>query len=163
MSSDDGYLRKTYDLDGAAKVAAHYDAWAATYERELADNGYITPQRCAAALRRFATDPGEPVIDLGCGTGLSGIALRDEGFTTIDGFDFSPEMLALARTKIGVYRRLDRVDLSQPLDVSPREYVNACAAGVVNPGHAPKAAIGYVLDILPSDGRFVFSLNDHAL
>lgn len=160
---DDGYLRKTYDLDSVARVAEHYDAWAATYERELEQNGYVTPKRCARALRRFVTDPSAPLVDLGCGTGLSGVALRDEGFTTIDGLDYSQEMLAIARTKIGVYRGLDRVDLSQPLTYEIGEYANACAAGVVNPGHAPKEAIGFVLDILPKDGCFAFSLNDHAL
>ena len=29
---DDGYLRKTYDLDSVARVAEHYDAWAASYD-----------------------------------------------------------------------------------------------------------------------------------
>lgn len=163
MSGDDGFLHKTYGLDSADKVEQHYDAWAASYEKELTDNGYVTPQRCARALRSFVHDTDLPLLDLGCGTGLSGLALLEVGFTVIDGCDFSEEMLVLAKSKLGVYRNLERVDLSHPLDVEVGRYANACAAGVINPGHAPRAAIGYVLDILPANGRLVFSLNDHAV
>jgi len=40
-----------------------------------------------------------PVLDVGCGTGVSGLFLRDVGFADIHGSDFLPEMLALAKEK----------------------------------------------------------------
>lgn len=164
MSSDDkGFLDGAYDLTDVKKTGEHYDKWAATYEQELLKKGYVTPQRCAAALAKHVADLTGPLLDLGCGTGLSGLALRDAGFTTIDGFDYSKEMLAGARAKTGVYRALDWIDMSVPLPFEVGRYANACAAGVVNPGHAPIEAIRYTMDVLPPGGCFALSLNDHAL
>jgi len=160
---DDGFLQRTYGLDTSAQIEQHYREWASTYERELLDNGYASPARCAEALATLVSDRTAPMLDAGCGTGLSGIALRDAGFSTVDGYDFSPEMLAFASEKEGVYRALDTLDLSQPLPFDPGAYANACAAGVVHPGHAPIEAIGFVLDVLPVDGCFALSLSDHAL
>ncbi|MDH3705212.1 MAG: methyltransferase domain-containing protein [Acidimicrobiia bacterium] len=158
-----GFLQRTYGLDTPDQVEQHYREWATTYEQELLDNGYASPARCARALAATVADRSAPLLDAGCGTGLSGLALRDAGFTTIDGYDFSPEMLALAADKTSVYRSLGTVDLSRPLPVEAGSYANACAAGVVHPGHAPVEAIGFVIDVLPTGGCFALSLSDHAL
>ena len=163
MSADEGLLGNAYELENIEQMGKLYDRWAATYEKELLDNGYVTPTRCAATLARYAQDASLPVADLGCGTGLSGLALRDAGFTVIDGFDYSKEMLAYARGKTGVYQSLECIDLSIPLPFETGQYGNACATGVVNPGHAPSEAIRYTLDVLPRGGCFALSLNDHAI
>jgi predicted TPR repeat methyltransferase len=58
------------------------------------------------------------VLDVGCGTGLVGRALRDHGITgEILGLDISRESLELARTN-GAYDALAHADLQQrlPLD-----------------------------------------------
>lgn len=163
MSADDGFLKSAYGLTSPEDTGAFYDRWASTYDKELQDNGYITPRRCAEALARLVPDTRAPVVDLGCGTGLSGIALRAAGFDTVDGFDYSPEMLAQAQARTGVYRHIGPIDLTQPLPFAPGTYAHACAAGVINPGHAPAAAVQRILSALPAGGMFVFSLNDHAL
>ena len=158
-----GGLGTVYGLTSAEAAAEFYDKWAATYENELAEGGYVTPLRCANALAEHASLPWAPVLELGCGTGLSGLALRDAGFECIDGFDISAEMLTKAREK-DVYRSLDRIDLSQPLDPIPVDtYQNAAAIGVLNPNFMPPTVIDDVLDKLPIGGCFVLSLNDHAL
>lgn len=161
--AEDGFLDRAYDLDDAEKTKAFYESWAATYEAETRANGYATPARCAAALAGCALDKGAAMLDLGCGTGLSGAAFRDAGFTCIDGTDFSQEMLACARTKEGVYRKLMASDLNDPLPGAPGDYANAAAVGVFSPGHAPPEMIDAVMEKLPAGGCFVFSLNDHAL
>lgn len=158
-----GFLDRAYDLEDAEKTRAFYEEWAATYEAETLDNGYVTPSRCAAALAGCTPDLAAPLLDLGCGTGLSGAAFRDAGFTCIDGSDFSEEMLACAKTKVGVYRRLVTSDLNDPLPGAPGEYTNIAAVGVFSPGHAPPEMIDAVMEKLPAGGCFVFSLNDHAL
>ena len=65
------------------------------------------------ALARANPGLESPVVDLGCGTGLSGEALRAAGFADVDGYDFSEGMLALARKK-NCYREIINTDLSQP-------------------------------------------------
>ena len=156
-------LSSAYELRSVEDARRHYDEWAASYDADVSENAYVTPKRCAAALARFAPDPGAPVLDVGCGTGLAGRALREAGFTTIDGTDLSPEMLERAKALAGVYRALFLGDLTEPLPVAPGAYAHMAAVGVINPGHAPPETVDAVLALLPAGGCFVFSLNDHAL
>ena len=46
------------------------------------------------------------ILDYGCGTGLSGLALQLVGFKNIDGLDVSKEMVSLAEKK-SIYRNLN--------------------------------------------------------
>jgi len=159
MSGDD-FFDNAYGLSNANETAAHYAKFADGYETTMRENGYTTPARCAEALRELGVPPGSAILDIGCGTGLSGEALRDAGYTMIDGTDFSAEMLAVARSK-DLYRTLMQGDL----DVLPEGamYGGAMAAGVFSPGHAPASVIDDVLARLDPQGVFVFSLNDHAI
>ncbi len=162
MSDDTPFLDKVYDLDGLEKTQAFYREWARTYDAEVRANGYVSPERCAAALADLVGDKAAPLLDLGCGTGLSGEALREAGFTALDGTDFSAEMLAAAETK-GIYRKLSQGDLNDPIPARPGEYATIAAIGVFSPGHAPAEMIDQVMALLPEGGLFVFTLNDHAL
>jgi len=163
MSEKRGFLGNAYTVGSRQETQALYKDWAKTYEQEIRDNGYATPRRCAEALAAQADDRDAPVLDLGCGTGLSGEALRDAGFTTIDGTDFSAEMLEVAAAKPGLYRSLLQGDLANPLPAAPGQYRHVAAVGVLSPSHAPAATIGQTVALLPSGGCFVFSLNDHTL
>ena len=118
----------------------------------------------AAPRRSPARDPGlaSPVVDLGCGTGLSGEALRAAGFTLIDGYDFSDGMLALAREK-NCYREVISADLSRDNAVPDRGYRHAALVGVLHHSHAPPEAISSALGLLPRGGCVVFTLNDETL
>lgn len=156
------FLDDAYELDDPAATRTLYRDWAGSYDEEVHSQGYVTPQRCARMLARHVTDRTLPVLDVGCGTGISGHALTAEGFLLIDGTDFSDEMLLRARDR-GIYRRTFLHDLAHPLPVESGRIAHAVAAGALNPGHAPAGAIDHVLDILPDGGIFVFSLNDHAL
>ncbi len=162
MSSKPGFLDGAYKVEDGGSTKDLYRDWAASYEAEIRANGYATPERCAAALAEAVADKSLPLLDLGCGTGLSGEAMRAQGFTTIDGTDFSAEMLAYARKKPDLYRSLVLGDLTTPLPGKPGDYHAAAAVGVFSPGHAPPAMIEQVVDLLTKGGCFVFSLNDHA-
>lgn len=78
-----------------------WDAEAAGFDDE-ADHGLSDPQ-IRAAWRELLLEvlPPAParVADLGCGTGTLTRLLTDEGYT-VDGLDFSPEMVRRARTKV---------------------------------------------------------------
>ena len=104
MAKPSKFLDRAYELDTAEKTHAFYRDWAASYDEEVRASGYASPARTAAAMAEAAGDLTAPFLDLGCGTGLAGEAFRQAGFTTIDGTDFSEEMLAAAETK-GIYRR----------------------------------------------------------
>ncbi|QBY00451.1 methyltransferase domain-containing protein [Rhodophyticola sp. CCM32] len=153
----DGYLKDVYDLDGPGAVRSYYDKWARTYDAEVGENGYATPARCAAALKATGLPLTAPILDMGCGTGLSGVALAAQGFATLDGCDLSPEMLEQARA-VGVYRDLFPADA-----VPPHPYAAIAAVGVIGPGAAPPDLFDTCLALLDPGGRLVFSFNDHAL
>lgn len=160
------FLTDVYDAGGndgdAEDVRAFYDAWAASYDAEIKDNGYATPGRCAAALAQFATDMSAPVLDFGCGTGLSGLALKLAGFSTIDGVDLSPDMLAVARDK-KVYRHLRQIAAEENPIETPGSYGAIALIGVVGIGAAPVSVVDTMMAGLEPGGLLVLSLNDKVL
>lgn len=161
--ADEGYLRKVYDIADPLEVRDYYDTWAASYDAELRANGYVTPERIAAALASIAADTTVPVLDYGCGTGLSGEALVAAGFTTVDGADPSREMLRVAAGK-GVYRELVHLDLDAarpPFDDG--SFAIVTAIGLIGPGAAPLSLFDQLLALVAPGGLFGLSFNAHAL
>ncbi|MCR8827275.1 class I SAM-dependent DNA methyltransferase [Pseudosulfitobacter koreensis] len=156
------FLNKIYDARDAGETRRVYDDWATSYEAELADQGYATPARCAAALRKYARDTDAPILDFGCGTGLSGQALQKAGFQVIDGVDLSPGMLAVARDK-GVYRSLDQIEAGAALPFDDGAYPLMSAVGAIGAGAAPAGAFHTLMRNLPKRGLLVFSLNGRTL
>jgi len=156
------FLDKAYDLQTAEETIAFYEEWAQTYDREVDAQGYATPERCAKILAGALHDRQAAILDLGCGTGRSGLALQAAGFTLVDGTDISPAMMAQARTK-GIYRALIAATADDPLPADAGRYRAILACGVMSPGHAPASLIDTVLARQKRGALFAFSLNDHAL
>ena len=155
----DKFLDKVYNARTAEETRDLYDAWSASYEAEVAENGYATPGRCAEALAKHLADKDAPILDFGCGTGLSGLALKLAGFTTIDGVDLSADMLAQAQDK-QAYRRLTQIAPDTPIS---GDYTAIAAIGVIGAGAAPISTFDVIMRALPKGGYFVLSFNDHAL
>ncbi len=162
MADGKEFLQTAYQVETVEQTRDFYQDWAKTYDSEIAENRYVTPARCATALAEFVLDKSAPLLDIGCGTGLSGEALTEAGFTTIDGCDLSSEMLGQAHAR-DVYRKLHEIDPDEPFPFHENTYTNIAAVGVIAPSHAPAELIDQALGILPSGGLFVFSLNDHSL
>ncbi|MEM1075273.1 MAG: methyltransferase domain-containing protein [Pseudomonadota bacterium] len=160
MSTD--FLNKAYKARDAASTRTLYDDWSASYDAEVEKNGYATPGRCAAALAQFIPDQSAPILDFGCGTGLSGLALRLAGFEQIDGLDLSEEMLAQASEK-GIYRNLAQIEAHAPMPHKPGDYTAIAAIGVIGAGAAPISVFHTLMNALAKGGKLVFSFNDHAL
>ncbi len=112
----------------ASYVRELFDAFAPRFDAELEGAlGYRTPALLAAMIQGLP--PGR-VLDLGCGTGLSGLALKPFA-TRLEGLDLSPRMLAQARAR-HIYAALHEADL---LDFLPRHaatYDLIAAADVLN-------------------------------
>jgi len=157
------FLDSAYSQKGSGAASKFYADWAPSYDEEVTEAGYASPRRCAEALAAHVDDRETPLLELGCGTGLGGVALTAAGFTVIDGYDIAPEMLAKARS-IGVYRHLGVLDLSRPLDeLAGRRYAHAAAIGVFNADLMPATVLDEILGLLPTGGILAFSLNDQVL
>lgn len=156
------FLEKAYGARDPETTRKLYNDWAATYEAELGGNGYATPGRCAEALAKFSTDLSLPILDFGCGTGLSGLALKKAGFEVIDGVDLSAEMLREAGQK-DVYRSTKQIEAGQPLDHDPGTYAAIAAIGVIGAGGAPIETFDILMHGLGKGGLLTLSLNDHSL
>jgi predicted TPR repeat methyltransferase len=96
------------------EVAARYDAWATSYDDDLTEWSYQAPAVVAETVVSRMPD-ARTALDIGCGTGLVGRALRAKGYAgRLLGRDISRQSLDLAR-RTGVYESLEQADLQQPL------------------------------------------------
>lgn len=137
-----------------------YDKWAATYDADLSARGYHTPKRIAEALSRFV-GPDTTVLDFGCGTGVSGLALRAQGFVHLHGTDVTQAMLDQAAAK-EVYEKLWLSDVMTP-PAAPGAYQCVVAVGVISLAAAPPETLHVVLDMLATGGICAISFNDPSI
>ncbi len=156
------FLDRVYAARSSEEQRALYDDWSASYDQEVSENGYATPGRTAALLAGVLTPHDAPILDFGCGTGLSGAAMAGVGFAVIDGVDISERMLATARAR-GVYRDLRAIPLGAPLDIPVGAYRAITAVGVIGAGAAPLPVLDELMSCLAPGGMLAFSFNDHTL
>jgi len=84
-----------YDKENAAQ---HYDKLALNYDSIYQRAGYPDPSKCAEIVSELTeiddlSKHDVKIMDFGCGTGLVGQALRENGFRDITGCDCSIKML----------------------------------------------------------------------
>ncbi len=151
-----------------------YRRWAATYESEfVAENKYVIPRQVAMVFAEAATALGAdfcgPVLDVGSGTGLVAEALaasplaRSTPFA-IDGVDISPEMIAVASSKLrrdgsALYRTLIEADLTTSCAVTPEGYGGLLSAGTFTHGHLGPSALSGLIRFGRLGALFAIGIN----
>ena len=137
----------------SADVKRAYDDWADSYDETLESWDYRAPRQAAAYLRDDVASDAV-ILDAGCGTGLTGLALREAGFDgPIDGIDLSAESLNEAE-KRGIYRNLTAVDLqSTPLPVPADRYDALICIGSPVEGLRPVRAARWPTSFRPHAER----------
>lgn len=158
---DEKFFPRAYGLKTQAEITELYTDWAKTYDKEVIESGYETPRRCAEALSKFA-EPNAPILDFGCGTGLSGDALAHVGFTNIHGSEVNPQMRAIAKSR-GIYQGFVDASLKTPFPFAAGKFAAMSAVGVISSGAAPASLLPAALNALAPDGLLVLSFNDHTL
>ena len=129
MQVFDGLLNQTDSSPD--HVRQLYDEWADSYDKNLRDWGYEAPALSARYAFSHAA-PDAVVLDVGCGTGLSGAELNQAGFSTIDGVDFSADSVMKAAAR-GVYRQVSTIDLLQlPTGLPTAGYSALVCVGVLS-------------------------------
>ncbi|MGB6117639.1 MAG: class I SAM-dependent methyltransferase [Mesorhizobium sp.] len=155
-------LEQVYAARSEAELASAYSAWSNAYDAETAALGYCLPFVIASWVARHV-QPGEgPLLDAGCGTGLSGPCLAALGYPVIDGLDMSGDMLKLARAR-SVYRELKQAVLGQTLPWPDNTFAAFFSTGVFTEGHAPATGLNELVRLTRPGGHAIFTVRDTIL
>ena len=158
-ANSDELLARAYELETPADSLALYRDWADTYDTHLEQGlKYLSPQAIASVFAEYVDDPELRILDIGCGTGLTGLAAAARGFKTLDGIDISPEMLGEAHKK-GIYATLIEADLTGPLQIADNTYDAAVSSGTFTHAHVGAVALDEIFRILKPGAIFACTVN----
>lgn len=160
--ADKTALDMVYAARTDGELAAAYAAWSNAYDVETAASGYCLPFVIAAWVARHVPKGEAPLLDAGCGTGLSGPYLAALGYPVIEGLDFSEEMLALAKAR-GGYDSLTRARLGDALPWGDGHFQAVFSTGVYTAGHAPASSFDELARITRRGGAIIFTVRDVVL
>ena len=169
-------LDHNFDLTDAYSVETPednldlYARWADTYESSfVSDEGYVYHHGVAAAFLETFISRNEPILDVGCGTGLVGEALyANSSFqSSVEGLDLSSEMLEQARLKKTatgqpIYSDLHIGDLTSSLNLPDNAYSGVISCGTFTHGHVGPEAFDELYRVAQSGAPFAVGINpDH--
>jgi predicted TPR repeat methyltransferase len=117
---------------------------------------YRTPELLFDAVARFASAHKSDIVDLGCGTGLSGMRFRPLA-RTLTGVDLSAKMIAVARQR-QIYDDLLCGELIERLQTQPDAFDIAIAADVLVYFGDLSGVLHHVRCALRPGGLFAFSV-----
>jgi len=145
------------DRPPASYVRAVFDAYASRFERDLVETlDYRIPEAIAALVAEQIAAPALAVLDLGCGTGLCGAALKGQARRLI-GIDLSARMIAKARDR-GIYDELHLGDILDILpSLTPASFELVVAADVFNYLGELAPVFEAVAPLLQPGGHLVFT------
>jgi predicted TPR repeat methyltransferase len=158
--------RRALDLVYSARTPDElhdaYSAWANEYDRETAALGYGLPFLIGAWVARYVPRGKGPILDAGCGTGLSGPYLKALGYDHIEGLDMSAEMLGIAKAR-NVYEALKEAGLGGRLPWADRHFSAFLSTGVFTEGHAPASSLEELARVTRKGGHAIFTVRDTVL
>ncbi|TPM91418.1 class I SAM-dependent methyltransferase [Mesorhizobium sp. B2-1-3A] len=152
-------LDSVYGADTPESLAQAYAAWAATYDSETASLGYLLPFLITAWVARYVPAGEGPLLDAGCGTGLSGPSLKALGYRDIAGLDLSDDMLKIAGSR-NAYSELKQAMLGGPLPWPDGHFRAFFSTGVFTISHAPASGLHDLVRITKKGGHAIFTVRD---
>jgi predicted TPR repeat methyltransferase len=113
------------------------------YDTKMRDNlNYQAPERIQELIRAAIGDAaGLDILDIGCGTGLSGVGLKERAAQLV-GIDLSPEMIEVAQER-DIYDQLEIAEITEWLDQTEGQFdlIVACDCLVYFGDLQPVAAL----------------------
>lgn len=156
MSTQDGPSDRELDLSARTTydaMASAYDVFNKAYQYE-SWTGKLLAEAQGAGLE------GKRLLDVGCGTGLSFVALLDRGFE-VTACDISPRMLEIARKRAGDRAELLVGDMRELPELGEFDLVWAVndAANYVLGDEELRASLNSMVRNLAPAGVVLFDLN----
>ncbi len=134
------------------ELKRRYDLWARCYDADIGKaEDYLAPA-ATAEVAKAHLDLDARILDAGAGTGLSGQALRDAGFTDLTGLDFAEDMLAVAAGK-GIYRETIAADLSRQTALEENAFDAVITVGTVS--QVPAEAFREYMRVVKPGGKII--------
>ena len=150
--------------DPNEKARKHWDRNAEFWNREMGEgNDFVEHLIWPATERLLGLAPGEEVLDIACGNGLTSRKLSRMGARAV-AFDFSETMIRIASSieSEGAhaidYRRLDATDTSALEDLGTGRFDAALCSMAIFDMADIEPLFSALPKLLKPDGRFVFSL-----
>ncbi len=145
------FVAEAYALTDSESAIQFYQKWAADYDKNMQSLGYLSPKKIAVLLAESLSTPNPVVLDIGCGTGLTGAELCKKLPCEIDGIDISDEMIEVARSR-GIYRNFVVGDLNLPLQFEDNLFDAAISSGTFTHGHVGSQPLHEITRILKPGG-----------
>jgi SAM-dependent methyltransferase len=147
-------------------IVDHYNELAVNYEAIYLKAGFHDPKKCAELTTECFNLTGKSkddcdILDMGCGTGLVGKYLKDDGFAKITGLDACPAMLQECKdNKPGVHLELIELFLGKP-ETYPANLHNRfdviTASGILADNHLDNSVFEEMLLSLRTGGLAIFA------
>jgi predicted TPR repeat methyltransferase len=134
-----------------------FDGYAERFEWHLISLCYRVPGLMRQILTAHMPRTAGPALDLGCGTGLIGVAVGDLLAAPLTGIDLSRRMLELASRK-AIYARLEQHEAIQFLTGDATIWSVILAADVLCYAGALEAFFTAISRRLAPDGLFLFNV-----
>ena len=149
-----------YKLKTSEELLKYYQDWADNnkYNKDMVDWNYTAPQEAVSILKKYAFNKNFRILDAGCGTGLVGIELKKYGYSNIEGVDFSQSMLDLVPQ--GIYKKIEKIDLNQPIKFKDNMYDVLMCVGTFTYGHVKPRALDELIRITRNRGLICFTINE---
>lgn len=168
-SNTDHFFSELQKYRTEEKVVEFYDKYARDYDVSLVEEGYDRITEYAAdMLRKLISEKGSEltvenasILDVGCGSGMTGTALHKCGFKIFDGIDASQGMLDVAKEK-HIYRNLMKGKLTETekFDITDMTFDGLLCIGCITTDHIKvEDAVPEFFRLLKHGGIAVYTIS----
>ena len=149
-----------YKLKTTNEVMEFYDEWGDKdkYNKDMIDWNYTGPKETVNTFKKYAENKDILIFDAGCGTGLVGKELKRFGYNNFHGADLSQTLLDTVPKNL--YKKLDKVDLNQPIRVQDNLYDAVMCVGTFTFAHVKPNALDEFVRITKNKGLICFTINE---
>ena len=149
-----------YKLKTTKEVMQFYDEWGDKdkYNKDMIDWDYTGPKETVDTFKKYAENKDLLIFDAGCGTGLVGAELKRFGYNNFHGADLSQTLLNTIPKNL--YKKLDKVDLNQPIKTQDNLYDAVMCVGTFTYAHVKPNALDEFVRITKNKGLICFTINE---